>query len=94
MLFVIRCIDKKDHLSVRMETRAAHLEYVGVLGNKLVSAGPTLDPETGDMNGSILILDLENRSEAEKFCENDPYALAGLFDSVEIMNWKKVLPAN
>ena len=29
---------------------------------------------------------------AEKFAEDDPYAKAGLFESVSIRPWKKVLP--
>jgi len=44
------------------------------------------------MNGSVIILDLENRAAAEAFANNDPYNKAGLFASVTITTWKKVLP--
>lgn len=92
MLYVVHCVDKKNHLEVRMENRPTHVEYLKSLGEKLNAAGPTLDDE-GNMNGSVVILDLESREEAETFAANDPYAKAGLFDSVTISTWKKVLPA-
>ncbi|MBW2186478.1 MAG: YciI family protein [Deltaproteobacteria bacterium] len=92
MLYVVHCVDKKNHLEVRMENRPAHVEYLKSFGEKLHAAGPTLDDE-GNMNGSVVILDMECREEAEKFAANDPYAKAGLFESVTISTWKKVLPA-
>jgi hypothetical protein len=45
------------------------------------------------MNGSVVILDVEESAAAEKFAANDPYAKAGLFSQVSIDAWKKVLPA-
>ena len=92
MLYVIKCIDKADHLNVRMDNRPAHVEYLKSYGDKLFAAGPTLN-DADEMNGSVVILDLENQAEAEDFCANDPYAKAGLFESVSIAKWKKVLPA-
>ncbi|SCA56185.1 YCII-related [Candidatus Terasakiella magnetica] len=93
MLYVIKCVDKADHLQVRLDNRAAHVEYLKSYGEKLFAAGPTLTEEDEAMNGSVVILDLENKAEAQEFCDNDPYAKAGLFDSVTISKWKKVLPA-
>ena len=43
MLYVIRCIDKKDHLPVRQENRPAHVEYLKSFGEKLFAAGAILD---------------------------------------------------
>lgn len=91
MLFVIQCTDKKDHLQVRMDNRSAHIDYLKSYGEKLHAAGPTLS-EDGTMNGSVIILDLENRADAEAFTANDPYNKAELFDGVTISAWKKVLP--
>lgn len=91
MLYVICCTDKADHLQVRMDNRPAHVEYLKSFGAKLFAAGPTLN-EAGDMNGSVVILDLDSRSDAEAFAAGDPYAKAGLFCAVTINAWKKVLP--
>ncbi len=91
MLYVIHCFDKQDHLQVRMDNRPAHVDYLKSFSDKLHAAGPTLDAE-GNMNGSVVILDLETSSEAKAFAANDPYAKAGLFETVSIQPWKKVLP--
>ena len=91
MLYVIHCFDKADHLQVRMDNRPAHVEYLKSFGDKLHAAGPTLDADE-QMNGSVVILDFADSSEAQAFATNDPYAKAGLFDKVIIQPWKKVLP--
>ncbi len=91
MFYVIHCFDKKDSLQIRMDNRPAHVEYLKSFGDKLHAAGPTLD-DAENMNGSVVILDLESFEEAEAFAANDPYAKAGLFESVTIQPWKKVLP--
>lgn len=91
MLYVIHCFDKKDHLQVRMDNRPAHVDYLKSFGDKLYAAGPTLDADE-NMNGSVVVLDLESMADAEAFAANDPYAKAGLFETVSIQQWKKVLP--
>lgn len=91
MLFLIHAFDKPGHLAVRQENRPAHVAYLKSFGDKLHAAGPTLD-EKGEMNGSLVILDMEKIDEAETFASDDPYAKAGLFEKVIIQPWKKVLP--
>jgi uncharacterized protein YciI len=91
MFFVIRCIDKQNHLTVRQENRPAHVEYLKSFGAKLFAAGPLLD-DNEQMRGSVIILDLPDRSTAESFAGGDPYARAGLFEQVTIDRWNKVLP--
>ena len=40
----------------------------------------------------LLILDLPDRAAADAFAAGDPYAKAGLFESVTIHPWRKVFP--
>lgn len=91
MLYVIHCFDKADSLQVRMDNRPSHVDYLKSFGEKLYAAGPTLDA-AGQMNGSVVILDVEAASDAEAFAAGDPYAKAGLFETVTIQPWNKVLP--
>ncbi len=91
MLFVIRCVDKKDHLPVRQENRPAHVEYLKNFGEKLFAAGAILD-DNEMMCGSVVIIDVANSAEAEAFAAGDPYAKAGLFEQRTIDRWSKVLP--
>ena len=91
MLYIIHCFDKQDSLQVRMDNRPAHVEYLKSFGDKLQAAGPTLDAAE-NMDGSLVILELDSLAEAQTFAAGDPYAKAGLFESVSIQPWKKVLP--
>lgn len=92
MLFVIHCHDKPDHGHLRAENRPAHLEYIEANRENLYIAGPTLNNDGDGMNGSLLIIDFPDRAAAVAFAEADPYALAGLFESVTIQPWKEVFP--
>ncbi len=94
MHFVIYCLDKPDHMQVRMDNRPAHVEYLKAHTDKIVAAGPMLKDDGEGMNGSTLIMEFGDKAEAEDWAANDPYAKAGLFQSVDIRAWKKVFPAD
>lgn len=89
--FAIHCIDKPDSSDLRAETRPAHLEHIGTVFDKVLVAGPLLDRDDKPM-GSLLIIDFPERKDAVTFAAADPYALAGLFASVAVTAWRKVLP--
>jgi uncharacterized protein len=92
MLFIIDCRDKPGHEDVRKDTRQTHLDYLKNFEDHIVVAGPVLSDDGERMIGSLLIVDFADRLLVERFAENDPYAKAGLFESVTIRRWKKVLP--
>jgi len=83
------CIDKPDALQIRMNTRAAHLAHVDASG-VVDFAGPFLNPE-GHMTGSLIILTVDTLAQAQAWAAADPYAQAGLFQSVMVTEWKKVV---
>lgn len=87
--FALICIDKPGHQALRKSTREAHLAYVADTG-VVEQAGPFLD-EAGEMIGSLLILDVPDREAALQWGGQDPYFLAGLFESVTLHRWKKVI---
>jgi hypothetical protein len=89
MLYAIICLDKPGALEVRKANRDAHLAHIKGAGGAIVQAGPFLDGN-GDMCGSLLIYDGEQAG-AEAWAAADPYAAAGLFRSVEVRPWKKVV---
>lgn len=90
--FAIHCIDKPDSAELRAATRAEHLAYIGTVADHVLVAGPLLRPD-GRAMGSLLIIDFEDRDAAIAFTEQDPYRLAGLFESRSVTNWHKVMPA-
>jgi hypothetical protein len=81
--------DKPGALQTRRDNREAHLAYIAETG-VVVQAGPLLDEEEA-MIGSLLILDVESVAAARRWAEDDPYARAGLFESVEFIQWKRVV---
>jgi len=89
MRVALICIDKPGHLHVRQENRPAHLDHINISG-VVEMAGPFLS-ESGEMVGSLVILNVENLDAARDWAANDPYAKAGLFQSVDIREWKKVI---
>ena len=88
-MYAIICTDNDGALEIRKANREAHLAYAGE--TPVVYLGPFLDDNTGDMKGSLVVLDVETRAEAEEWAANDPYAKAGLFQTVRIERFKKVL---
>jgi uncharacterized protein len=82
------CIDRPGSLTVRLENRAAHLAHIEQSGI-VEMAGPFLDAE-GQMTGSLIVLMVNTLAEAQAWAASDPYAKAGLFESVAIREWKKV----
>ncbi|MCF8482043.1 MAG: YciI family protein [Rhodospirillum sp.] len=91
MLYVVQCQDKTNHAHVRQENRPAHLEFLRSWGDKVLLGGPLLTDDGEGMIGSLLILDVEDRIEAEAFAEGDPYGKAGLFETVVIKRYKIVV---
>jgi uncharacterized protein len=89
MRVALICQDKPDALQTRLDNRAAHLAHIEASGI-VEMAGPFLDTE-GKMTGSLVVLTVETMAEAEAWAAADPYAKAGLFSSVTLKEWKKVV---
>jgi hypothetical protein len=92
MNFALTCIDKAGHGQVRTDNRPAHLDYLKGQVDKLLIAGPLLGDDGTTVLGSLLVIEAADRAAAEAFAADDPYAKAGLFASVTITAFKKVLP--
>ena len=92
MPYMVYCLDKPGHAHVRADNRAAHLDYLKKWSDKLIAAGPLLTDDGSGMIGSLILMDFKDRGEADNFLAGDPYGKAGLFASVSVRPWKKVLP--
>jgi uncharacterized protein YciI len=89
MRYALICLDKPNALQTRVENRAAHLEHLQSTG-VVEQAGPFIDA-AGQMCGSLIVLNVDSKAEAEAWAAADPYAKAGLFASVMIQEWKRVI---
>jgi uncharacterized protein YciI len=92
MLFVLVCRDKPGSLDLRLATRPQHLAYLETYVGRLVQAGPMLDLDNRPC-GSLLIIDVADRAEAEGFALADPYNKAGLFESVVVRGYREIFRA-
>ena len=91
MYFVISCVDKPGQPGLRQDNRPDHLDYLGSHAERIVAAGPPLGADNAP-TGSVLVMEFDDRAQAQAFADNDPYAKAGVFESVSIKPWKKVYP--
>jgi uncharacterized protein YciI len=89
MLIALIARDKPGALQTRLDNREAHIAYLKETG-VVSQAGPLMD-EAGGMIGSLIVLDVPDMTAARDWADRDPYARAGLFDSVELIPWKKVI---
>ena len=89
MPFAIQTVDKPGHGHVRAATRAVHVEYLTANKDKLLAAGALIDDDGSGGHGGILLVDTEERKEAERFIAEDPFTKAGLFEKVTVTRWRK-----
>lgn len=89
MLFAITCTDRPESLPIRLATRDAHIAYLRGHAASLVQAGALLDPQ-GRPCGSLLLVDVEDAAAAQALTDGDPYARAGLFESVVVRPFRRV----
>jgi len=99
MLYAIVAQDTSDSLEKRLATRTEHLARLKLLNEqgRLIIAGPnpaidSEDPGSAGFSGSIIIAEFTDLAQAEQWASEDPYIKAGVYDSVSIKPYKKVLP--
>lgn len=99
MLYTIVSEDVEDSLPLRKEARAAHLERLEALKaeGRLILAGPNPavdsdDPGPAGFTGSIIIAEFPSLEDAQAWADADPYVAAGVYRSVAVKPFKKVLP--
>ena len=83
--FLVISHDKPGMLDLRKAKREEHLAHVKTGGNGLVRVlvGSPLGREA--MNGTWMVMEAESEDKVHAFYAADPYELAGLFASREIL---------
>ncbi len=99
MWYVIIGKDFDNSLSRRVKVRDQHLARLDDLKaqGRLFVAGPcpvidSEDPGDAGFSGSVIIAEFESLEHAQSWAHQDPYVEAGVYESVEIKPFKKVLP--
>lgn len=99
MYYLIFAQDTPNSLTQRLEARPDHLARLQVLAqqDRLLVAGPNpaIDDENpGDagFTGSTVIAEFDNLEQAQAWADADPYIAAGVYQSVTVKPFKRVLP--
>lgn len=100
MFYAIVGQDVPDSLDRRLAARPAHLERLQALqqAGRLLLAGPfpaidSPDPGPAGFSGSLIVAEFDSLADAQIWADADPYVAAGVYASVSVRPFKKVLPA-
>lgn len=88
-LFVFQGLDKAGALEMRKATREAHLAWIASLTPRVKIGGPMLSDDGAMPIGSMLVVEADTLADAKALFAQDPYALAGLWQSTTVRpyNW-------
>jgi uncharacterized protein YciI len=99
MWYAIISEDVEGSLEKRMPVRPEHLARVSELVDegRLLVAGPhpavdALEPGDAGFTGSLIIAEFNSLEDAKAWANDDPYVKAGVYSSVTVKPFKKVLP--
>ncbi|MEF8698685.1 MAG: YciI family protein [Candidatus Accumulibacter sp. UW20] len=99
MFYAIIGEDRPDSLVDRLASRPAHVERLQALQNegRLLLAGPfpaidSPDPGPAGFSGSLIVAEFVSLTAARAWASADPYVAAGVYASVSVKPFKKVLP--
>lgn len=99
MWYVIYSRDRENSLPARKEARAKHLGRLEALlhEGRLLLAGPrpaidASDPGGAGFQGSLVVASFDSLEDAKLWADSDPYVAAGVYESVEVSPFKRVMP--
>ena len=99
MLYAIISQDRADSLNDRLNARPNHLARLEALrdAGRLVLAGPhpaidSPDPGPAGFSGSLVVAEFNSLEAAQAWADDDPYVAAGVYASVTVKPFRKVLP--
>ncbi len=99
MLYAIISQDVKNSLNKRMGARPNHVARLNQLKDegRLILAGPhpaidVSEPGEAGFSGSLIVADFDDLQQAREWADSDPYVSAGVYSSVVVKPFNKVLP--
>jgi len=99
MLYAIIAQDNENSLLKRMEARPSHIARLIELKDqgRLILAGPhpsidVSEPGEAGFSGSLIVAEFDDLQQARQWADADPYVTAGVYSSVVIKPFNKVLP--
>ena len=98
MWYSIYSKDREGSLQARLDARPAHVARLQALlaEGRLLLAGPRPaidadDPGPAGFQGSLVVAGFDTLQDAQRWADDDPYVEAGVYESVEVTPFKRVL---
>ena len=99
MLYAIIAQDIENSLSKRMGARPSHVARLYELRDegRLILAGPhpsidVSEPGDAGFSGSLIVAEFDDLQQARQWADADPYVNAGVYSSIVVKPFNKVLP--
>ncbi len=89
MLWAISRVAAPDFAAKREKGMQPHRDYLLSQKNILVISGATTSDDGKEFVGSLLIVNVKTRAEAQAFVDGDPFTKAGMFTKVTITRMNK-----
>ena len=90
MNFLILARDRPGCEAIRDRLRPQRLEWLRANQHRLLAAGGQVDDRNRHVHGGLMIVEANSRAEARAFADEDPFTPAGLYETVEVVRWRKV----
>ena len=65
-----------------------HRQYLAEHADAFIVRGPLLSDDGTEWQGSAMLVEMRDRASVDAFATAEPFARAGLFDSIEIHDWE------
>ena len=89
MLWVISRTAAPNFTEMREKSLQPHADYLRSQKKILVLSGATTSDDGKEFVGSLLIVNVGSRADAQAFVDGDPFTKAGMFKNVTIMRMRK-----
>lgn len=89
MPFSVIFFDSPGTQAQRASLRDAHIDYMKANAHRVLASGGLLS-DAGDVaDGGLIILDTDDRAEAEAFVRDDPFKIGGVYGETHVRRWRK-----
>jgi uncharacterized protein YciI len=99
MWYSIYSKDREGSLQARLKARQAHVARLEALlaEGRLLLAGPrpaidAEEPGPAGFKGSLVVAGFDSLEDAQAWADADPYVEAGVYESIEVTPFKRVMP--
>jgi uncharacterized protein len=89
MLWAVYCIDNADTEALRAEHLVVHRKYLDEWNTRIFFSGPLQSDDAKTSLGSLFILNVKDRAEAELYANSEPFNKNGVYKSVTIHRMRK-----